>query len=76
MALPENSPPKSITSSALLRFWASACKRTESFSRCVEIGAHRSILREVRTDAVAIKIEVIDHHLTVFRGILLGVKSG
>jgi hypothetical protein len=31
-ALPENRPPKSMTSSVLLRFWASACNFTERFS--------------------------------------------
>ena len=37
----------------------------------VEIGAHRSILREIRMDAVANEIEVINHYLTVLEGILL-----
>jgi hypothetical protein len=33
----------------------------------VEIGAHRRILREIRMDAVANEIEVINHYLTYWR---------
>lgn len=42
-----------------------------AFFVVVEIGACREILREVGADAVATKIQVIDHRLTVFRGVLL-----
>ena len=35
----------------------------------VEIDAHRSIFREVRIDAAELKIEAINHRLTVFRGV-------
>ena len=52
----------------------SAWKRSERFSRAIKIDSHRGILREVWQDAVAIKIEVINHHLAVFRGILLGCQ--
>jgi len=49
-----------------------ALKAYRAFFPLVEIDAHRSILREVRIDAAEIEVEVISHHLTVFRGILLG----
>src|ERR1700733_14956443 len=42
-----------------------------AFFVLVEIDAHRSILREVRIDAAEIKVEVVNHHLAVLRGILL-----
>ena len=36
----------------------------------VEIDTHRSILREIRMDAVANEIDVTNHYLTVLEGIL------
>ena len=57
-------------------FAASTCKRTERFSPLEEIGAQGGILREIRNDTVAIEIEATHDDLTVFRSILLPVKSG
>jgi len=48
-----------------------ALKLHSAISPLVDIGLHRSILREVGIDAVTSEIEVIDHYLTVRRGILL-----
>jgi len=42
-----------------------------AFFVLVEICAHRNILREIRIDATEIEVEVINHHLTVFRRVLL-----
>src|SRR5271154_3587454 len=49
-----------------------ALKPHVEFFALVHISPHRKILREVRANAVAIEIEVIDHHLAVFCRILLG----
>ena len=48
-----------------------ALKPRGEFFTLEEIGSHRKVLREVRADAAAIEIEVIDHRLTVFCRILL-----
>ena len=48
-----------------------ALKAYRAFFPLEDIDAQRSILREVRADAAEIKVEVINHHLAVFRGILL-----
>jgi hypothetical protein len=49
-----------------------ALKPRGEFFTLEQIGSHRKVLCEVRADAVAIEIEVIDHHLAVFCRILLG----
>jgi hypothetical protein len=48
-----------------------ALKAYRAFFVPVKIKTDRNTLREVRKDAAAIKIQVVDDHLTVFRGILL-----
>ena len=46
-------------------------KAYRAFFVLVEICAHRNILREIRIDATEIEVEVINHHLTIFRRVLL-----